>query len=104
MPSFEEMYSRLTFLMDRNIPIHVVSITNTTYSVEARPLKSGNNTGEPAIICTILVTEQGNQTDGLPPKIYIHRDCWGNDITCGRTRTGGIYNGHPSIYNWFPSQ
>jgi hypothetical protein len=101
MPSFDEMYNRLRFLMDRNIPIHVVSTSNTTYSIEARQLQSGNNAGELAIVCTIVVTENGIQPEGQPPKIYIHRDCWGSEITCGKTRAGGVYNGTPSIYNWF---
>jgi hypothetical protein len=102
MPTFDEMYDRLRFLIGRNIPIYVVSTTNTTYSIEARPLERGNHAGEPAIICTITVTEQGNQPDA-PVHIYIHRDCWGHDITCGQTRAGGIYNGSPSIYDWFPN-
>jgi len=101
MPSFDEMYDRLRFLMDRNIPIHVISTKNATYSVDARQLESKDKTGERAIICTIVVKKDGTLPN-KPCRIYIHRDCWGNDRTCGNARAGGIYNGNPSIYHWFP--
>ena len=31
----------------------------------------------------------------------IHEDCGGDDGTCQRTRAGDVYNGSPSIYDWF---
>ena len=31
--------------------------------------------------------------------IYVHADCFGQDITCQGTRAGGIYNGHPSVWD-----
>ena len=34
-------------------------------------------------------------------RVTVHEDCWGEDITCQRTRAGGIYNGPYSIYDWF---
>src|SRR6266498_2659571 len=34
-------------------------------------------------------------------EVRIHEDCWGQQLTCQRTRAGGIYNGKPSIYDWF---
>lgn len=34
-------------------------------------------------------------------QVQIHSDCWGEDITCQGTRAGGIYNGDPSIYDWY---
>jgi hypothetical protein len=33
--------------------------------------------------------------------VRIHEDCWGKNITCQRTRAGGIFNGSPSIYDWY---
>ncbi len=37
-------------------------------------------------------------------QVGVHEDCWGDDITCQRTRAGGIYNGAPSIYDWFDAR
>ncbi len=31
--------------------------------------------------------------------IYVHADCFGQDITCQGTRAGGIYNGSPSVWD-----
>lgn len=31
--------------------------------------------------------------------IYVHEDCFGQDITCQKTRAGGIYNGNPSVWD-----
>ncbi len=101
MPTFEQIYQRLIFLQQRNIPVHVVSTNNTTYSIEARLLNAGPNVGNRVIVCTIEITEQGNITNNPKPRIYIHEDCWANETTCGGTFAGGIYNGKPSIYDWF---
>jgi hypothetical protein len=30
--------------------------------------------------------------------VYVHADCFGDDITCQGTRAGGIYNGRPSVW------
>ena len=34
-------------------------------------------------------------------EVVIHSDCWGDDITCSGARAGGIFNGNPSIYDWY---
>jgi hypothetical protein len=34
-------------------------------------------------------------------EVRVHADCWGDDITCQGTRAGGIFNGSPSIYDWY---
>lgn len=34
-------------------------------------------------------------------RVTVHADCWGNNVTCQRTRAGGIYNGPYSIYDWY---
>jgi hypothetical protein len=34
-------------------------------------------------------------------QVRIHQDCWGDPVTCQRTRAGGIYNGSPSIFDWY---
>lgn len=34
-------------------------------------------------------------------QVRIHPDCWGDDLTCQRTRAGGVFNGDPSIYDWY---
>jgi len=34
-------------------------------------------------------------------RVTIHADCWGSNITCQKTRAGGIYNGKYTIYNWY---
>jgi hypothetical protein len=31
--------------------------------------------------------------------IYVHEDCFGDDFTCQGMRAGGIYHGHPSIWD-----
>jgi hypothetical protein len=63
----------------------VVSSRGTTYTVTSKVTDSG-----PVIIARPRRSE-----------IRVHEDCWGDDITCQRTRAGGIYNGAPSIYDWF---
>ena len=34
-------------------------------------------------------------------RVIIHPDCWKETITCQGIRTGGIYNGPYSIYDWY---
>jgi len=66
-------------------PARVVSSRNTEYTVEAWTMRNGK------------------QAIRAMPKsgiIYIHSDCWGNDITCQGTRAGGIYNGEDNIFKW----
>ena len=31
--------------------------------------------------------------------VYVHADCFGDDLTCQGTRAGGIYHGSPSIWD-----
>jgi hypothetical protein len=88
MPTFNEMYARLRELQEKKIPVHVVTSKDAVYTVEAR--ESGDR---PAIVCS-LPADGGH--------IYIHEDCWGEKQTCTGTRASGIYNGSPSIYDWFP--
>ncbi len=34
-------------------------------------------------------------------RITVHKDCWGDALTCQGTRAGGIYNGPHSIFDWY---
>lgn len=34
-------------------------------------------------------------------QVVVHEDCWGDNTTCQGTRAGGIFNGNPSIYDWY---
>ncbi|HUT76271.1 MAG TPA: hypothetical protein VM285_01200, partial [Polyangia bacterium] len=51
-----------------------------------------------------VVARNGRRTLIARPRsgqVRIHDDCWGDDVTCQRTRAGGVNNGSPSIYDWF---
>jgi hypothetical protein len=51
-----------------------------------------------------IVARDGRKTLVARPRsgqVRIHEDCWGDDLTCQRTRAGGVYNSSPSIYDWF---
>ena len=61
-----------------------VSSIGTVYRIKAT--KQGN------IRCIL-----SNGRDG----ITIHRDCFGQNETCGHTRAVGIYNGIYTIYDWY---
>ena len=53
---------------------------------------------------TAVVARDGRKTLIARPRsgqVRIHADCWGDDLTCQRTRAGGVYNGSPSLYDWF---
>ena len=81
VPSFREVYDAL-----KNYgPATCVSSRGTKYIVRAEVFA-----GRPTII-------------GCPRTgdVRIHEDCWGQQLTCKHTRAGGIYNGAPSIYDWF---
>ena len=71
-------------------PAEIISSRGTKYKVEAGIIKKGERKGEQVI-------------KAYPRKgcVYIHADCWGDDITCQNTRAGGIYNGKYTIYNWY---
>lgn len=66
-------------------PAKVVSSRGTPYSVTAEREPTGRR--------VIIARPGGGQ-------VRIHGDCWGEDITCHRTRAGGVYNGSPSIWDW----
>jgi hypothetical protein len=71
--------------LEKHGPATVKSRRGITYKVWAERRKD-----EPAIV-------------GYPRagEVAIHSDCWGSDITCAGTRAGGIFNGTPSIYDWY---
>lgn len=77
MPSFAEVYE----LLLRKGPGRAVSSRQTQYRIEAI---SGN---------IVAFPKSG--------RVTIHQDCWGQNITCHRTRAGGIYNGTYTIYDWY---
>jgi len=80
-PTFQQLYDCLK----KHGPATVTSSRGTTYKVYAKVSKN-----QPVII-------------GYPRRgeVRIHKDCWGDDITCQGTWAGGIYNGNPSIYDWY---
>ena len=77
MPSFSEVYE----LLIRKGPGRADSSRGIIYRIEAR---NGN---------IIAFPRSG--------RVTIHADCWGDNITCQRTRAGGIYNGPYTIYDWY---
>jgi hypothetical protein len=81
-PSFDEVYNRVQSVGEAS----VTSSRGTEYSVTAVVARDGRRT---------LIARPGSG------QVRIHEDCWGDDITCQRTRAGGVYNGSPSIYDWF---
>ena len=85
-PSFSEVYSSL----ERNGPAQIVSSRGTRYLVDAAITRKGERKGEKVIIAR-----------PISGQIRIHEDCWGYDITCQKTRAGGVYNGPYSIYDWY---
>lgn len=80
-PSFQKVYDCL----ESSGPAIVISSRGTEYQVTAE-----DRDGTPTIV--------GRPGGG---EIRIHEDCWGNDMTCERTLAGGIFNGNPSIYDWY---
>ena len=80
-PSFGEVYDCLKHYG----PATCVSSRRTKYTVRAEI-----TAGRPTIIACPRTGE-----------VRIHEDCWAQPLTCQRSRAGGIYNGDPSIYDWF---
>jgi hypothetical protein len=80
-PAFNEVYECLK----RYGPATCISPQGTKYTVRAEMTAN-----RPTII-------------GCPRtgEVRIHEDCWGQQLTCQKTRAGGIYNGNPSIFDWF---
>jgi hypothetical protein len=81
-PSFDEVFNRLRTAGEAS----VTSSRGTEYRVSAVVARDGRR--------TLIARPQSGQ-------VRIHEDCWGDDLTCQRTRAGGVYNGSPSIYDWF---
>lgn len=61
-----------------------VSTRGTEYRVTAETNRAG---------LKVLVARPGSGA------VYVHVDCFGDDITCQGTRAGGIYNGSPSVWD-----
>jgi len=80
-PTFEQVYVRLR---ERG-PARVLSSRATEYTVMA-DFRGGRET-------IVACPRRG--------EVRVHADCWGDAITCQGTRAGGIYNGDPSIYDWY---
>ena len=80
-PTFVQVYRRL----QGNGPARVVSSRGTTYQVTAE-MRRG---------LQVIVGRPGSG------EVRVHADCWGNDLTCQGTRAGGIFNGAPSLYDWY---
>lgn len=78
---FREAYECLV----RRGPAEVVSSGGTPYLVTAELERSGRQ---------VMIGRPGGG------QVRIHEDCWGEDVTCQRTRAGGIYNGSPSLWDW----
>jgi hypothetical protein len=83
MPTFDQVYN----LLQLKNPASITSSRKTHYSVVARL----TNNGEKAIIAT---TDR-NST------VYVYSDYWGEPKNRSGTRQGGIFNGDPSIYDWY---
>jgi hypothetical protein len=82
-PTFDEVFDRLR----AKGPATVISSRGTEYQVTAHDSDGGR----------VIIGRPGSG------QVRIHEDCWGDDITCQRTRAGGIYNGSSSIYDWYDS-
>ena len=81
-PSFDEVFYRVR----RAGEISVTSSRGTPYRVSAVVARDVRR--------TLIARPRSGQ-------VRIHKDCWGDAITCQRTRAGGVYNGSPSIFDWF---
>ena len=79
-------------------PTLITSSKGTEYTVYAHIISKGDRIGEQAIRAVVINKKNQERY------IYIHSDCWGDDITCQGTRAGGIYNGMTNIYTWLKIQ
>lgn len=82
-PTFADVFRRL----EAHGPARVVSSRGTEYRVTAE-VRSG---------VEVIIGRPGSG------QVRIHADCWGDALTCRRTRAGGVYNGNPSIFDWYHS-
>ena len=80
-PTFSQVYECL----QNHGPASVTSSRGTSYEVQAEH------------------RENQREIVGYPQsgRVVVHEDCWGRDVTCDGTRAGGIFNGSPSIYDWY---
>lgn len=69
-------------------PAIIHTLSGTTYTVEARLLDRGERTGERVIIAK---PRSGS--------IYIHADCWRQEVTCQGTRAS-LYAGADGLLAW----
>lgn len=81
-PTFDEVFNRVRTVGEAS----VTSSRGTEYGVTAVVARDGRR--------TLIARPRSGQ-------VRIHEDCWGDELTCQRTRAGGVYNGSPSIYDWF---
>ena len=79
-PSFDQVFDRVRSAGE----VSVTSSRGTPYRVSAVVSRDGRR--------TLVARPRSGQ-------VRIHEDCWGDDVTCQRTRAGGVYNGSPSIYD-----
>jgi hypothetical protein len=91
--TFEEAFR----ILSMKGPARVISSKGTEYTVEAKILEKGEREGTRAIRAI-------RNKNGRESYLYIHSDCWGKNITCQRTRAGGIYDGAPNIQSWLKDQ
>ena len=80
-PSFDDVYRCLK----KHGSADIRSSRGTNYRVYPEWRKA-----EPAIV--------GYPRSG---EVVVHEDCWGEDLACGGTRADGIFDGTPSIYEWY---
>jgi len=88
--SFEEAYE---VLKDQG-PARVTSALGTVYTVDAYSMPRDKGRKEQII--------RVNPRSGFTyiRHVYIHADCWGNDLTCQGIRVEEIYTGDPGIFAW----
>ncbi|MFA5481386.1 MAG: hypothetical protein WC282_03290 [Bacilli bacterium] len=79
MPSFKEVYD----LLRKRGGALIISRRGAEYSVEARD----------DMIVAILTNGKG--------RIYVHEDCWLEKVTCKGTWASGLYQGNPSLLDWY---
>ena len=82
-PTFDDVFARL----QAGGSADVISSKGTKYLVRAE-VREGRKVIEA-------------YPSGSTSRVSIHDDCWGDDATCQGSRAGGVYNGSPSIYDWF---
>lgn len=81
-PSFDEVFERVRGAGE----VSVTSSRGTPYRVTAIVARDGRK--------TLVARPRSSQ-------VRIHEDCWVDEITCQKTRAGGVYNGSPSLYDRF---